>query len=98
MIRMLQFSLTLTLLLTISGCSIRPIDNAKYVVVEPGDPIQALDSADGKTNRVIVKGVTLKGGAVSTQDVTGWVMMPPSHWKIVSAQLEKDKAAGTLGK
>ncbi len=93
MIRMLQCSLMLVLFSMTLGCSVRPKEKQTYVVVEPGDPIQALDS---KENRIIVTGSTLKGGTIATQDVTGWVMMPPSHWRVVSAQLEKDKAEGRL--
>ncbi len=95
MIRTLLFLTMSILLLTTLGCS-RPKDSQTYVVIEAGDPIQAVDKKDGKGERIIVTGTTLKGNVVTTQDVTGWFMMPPSHWKIISAQIEKDKAEGRI--
>lgn len=86
----------LVLLLTVWGCSARPVDNQTFIVVQPGDPIQALKEVASKTQTIIVTGTTLKGGAIANQDVSGWVMMPPSHWVVISAQLEKDKAEGRL--
>lgn len=97
MIRKLLCSLMYILCMMILGC-LRPNEKQTYVVVEPGDPIQALDTQDGKAQKVIVTGTTMKGGNIAKQDVTGWIMMPPSHWKVISTQLERDKANGTLNK
>lgn len=96
MIKMLLFLPTLTLLLILSDCSIRPQENTKYVVVGTGDPVQVAANEDGKTTKVVVTGTTLKGGAVAKQDISGWITMPPGHWSVISAQLEKDKAEGRL--
>lgn len=79
----------------ILGCA-RPSETHTYVIIDTGDPIQGVDTGDGKGDKIIVTGNTLKGGVTAKQDVTGWIMMPPSHWAVIGAQLEKDKSEGRL--
>lgn len=92
MIRTHLCLLTLTLCFLISGCGVRPSETKTYVVVRPGDPIQIVDLKAQKGEKVEVTGSTLKGGAVSSEDVTGWIAMPPEHWEIIKAALEKTQA------
>lgn len=70
-----------------SGCGIRPSVTHTYNVVEPGDPIQIVDLKAGKGEKVEVTGTTVKGGTISTQDITGWIAMPPSHWRVIADKL-----------
>jgi hypothetical protein len=89
MTKIITCLLTMILLFMTSGCSLRPEEKNTYVIVHPGDPIQALDLKDGKAQKVIITGKSSKTGAVGTQDVTGWFMMDPDHWKAIKEDLDK---------
>lgn len=39
--------------------------------------------------QVTVKGERLDGGGIATHDVGGWVMMPPDHWDLISAEFKR---------
>jgi len=87
MIRPLSCLLLLNVCLLTSGCGIRPKESNTYVVVEAGDPAQVIDLDKGKGEKVIVKCKTMKGGTIANQDITGWIAMPPSHWRVIADKL-----------
>jgi len=69
------------------GLSIGPQVETRYVLIHTGKPLEVLE------NRT-VKGRVLDGtGAAVTQDVGGWVMMPPDHWDAVKRALERAQGA-----
>jgi hypothetical protein len=79
-----------------SGCSILGGTHNEYTIVEPGMPIQAVGNKKGKSEKNVVTGQELKSGKIATQDVNGWVMMPPSHWRVVANILEQAKKKGIV--
>lgn len=63
----------------ISACAV----TTRYVVVEPGRPVEILENARLRARQLADDGQTV------TQDVGGWIAMPKSHWDVVKAALEK---------
>jgi hypothetical protein len=73
-------------LLTMSGCTIGPTVETRYVVVHPGQPIRILST-------VTANGERLDGAGVAEFDISGWVVMPPDHWATIKALLESKSVA-----
>lgn len=82
------------LIFLISGCAaidhigegVRPKDDVKFVIVEQGNPIQNLQRDDGQP--MLVTGQELKSGNVAHGvNITGWMAMPPSHWRNIVKKL-----------
>ena len=83
----MRLSLAVTLCSTLLGCGVTanlgPQTKTEYILVHPGNPLQVME------NRTVL-GKPLGGdGAAQKQDVGGWIMMPPDHWKVVKEELEK---------
>lgn len=76
--RMLS-SLTLAACSMISACAV----TTRYVVVDVGRPVQILENV-----RVTARQLADDGQTV-TQSIGGWIAMPPDHWAVVKAALEK---------
>jgi hypothetical protein len=75
--------------LLISGCDLTlgPKVKTTYVLIQPGKPVELLES-------VKVKGRLLDGGVDPvTQDIGGWIAMPPEHWAAVQRALLAAEAA-----
>ena len=82
------------LLLGAAGCGLTlgPVTETRYVVVAPGVPVEVLEN---KTVRCRV--LTDESGDVVTQDVGGWVAMPPEHWATVKSEITRlRKKAGAV--
>lgn len=60
-----------------------PKVEAKAVIVHPGQPLRALEN-------ISVKAQTADGTQVS-QDIGGWVAMPPEHWDAIKRVLDKEQ-------
>lgn len=58
------------------------------MIVHPGQPLRVMES-------VTVKGERLDGGGIAEHDVSGWVMMPPDHWDLISAEFKRLSAPKT---
>ena len=69
-------------LLLMTGCTIGPTVEVRHVLIHPGQPLRILEN-------VTVDGERLDGGGAAEHDVGGWVAMPPSHWEVIKAHLEK---------
>lgn len=72
------FLLIATACLLISACdlSIGPRVETRFVILKPGQPGKILESAT-------VQMSTLNDGEIATQDIGGWIAMPPDHWNMV---------------
>lgn len=82
-----SISLTVAAMLICSlivGCDLTlgPKVATKYTIVHPGKPLQILEPAK-------VKARLLDGtGDPVTQDIGGWVCLPPEHWEAIKRALE----------
>ncbi len=70
----------LILMLTPSGCTLGPTVETRTLLIHPGQPLRVMD-------QTTVRGERLDGGGIASQDVGGWVMMPPDHWNVVAGAL-----------
>lgn len=84
---LLVAAVMLTCLLN-AGCGLRigPEVKETYTILHPGRPMEVLKNA--KVTGRLIDGT----GQAVTQDVGGWVMMPPEHWAAIRRALEKEKA------
>ena len=65
------------------GLSLGPQVKTQYVIVEPGRPVEILQSA-----KVSARQLGDDGAAVQ-QDVGGWVAMPKEHFEALKRAIEK---------
>lgn len=65
----------------LSGCTLGPTVETRYVIVHPGQPIHILQS-------VTATGERLDGAGPAEFDLGGWVAMPPDHWTTIKGILE----------
>lgn len=74
------------LALCAAGCDLTlgPKVETRYVIVQPGLPVEILEN-----ERLRCRVLKDNGGATVTQDVGGWVAMPPKHWQAVKAEVER---------
>ena len=70
--------------LMISGCDITlgPKVKTVYAIVYPGKPIEILQNA--KVIGRVLNAYTLDP---VTQDIGGWIAMPPEHWELIQKKL-----------
>jgi hypothetical protein len=86
MIVKLRFLLLMTLLCcALSGCGVTvgPRVETQVVILRPGNPVRILE------NRRMKSQALTGSEEILSQDVGGWVSMPPEHWEAVKRQLEK---------
>ena len=69
----------------LSGCGVTvgPRVETQVVILRPGNPVRILE------NRKLKCQSMTGSEAMISQDVGGWVAMPPEHWDAVKRQLEK---------
>jgi len=66
-----------------SGLSVGPQIRTEYVVLHAGKPMQVLENTK-------VEGRVLDGsGDTVTQEIGGWLVMPPSHFEALKRAAEK---------
>jgi hypothetical protein len=72
----------------VSGCdlTIGPKVKTTYVLIQPGKPVEILETSKVKA-RILSTGND-KVDPV-TQDVGGWIAMPPEHWAAVERAMEE---------
>lgn len=80
--KVLFLSLAMMSCLMISGCTIGPIAETRFVVIKTGLPIQILTPTK-------VEGRKLKDDTIGTQDITGWVAMPQDHFDALMRAAQK---------
>lgn len=81
----LRFPLLTTLLcFALSGCGVTvgPRVETQVVILRPGNPVRILE------NRRMKSQALTGSEEIISQDVGGWVSMPPEHWDAVKRQLE----------
>lgn len=83
--RLLALALLSATCCAISGCIARQeVVEKTFVVIHAGKPMQIL--AGGKK----VTGRTIEGEQhVAEQDVSGWVTMPPDHYRVIKRKLQE---------
>jgi hypothetical protein len=68
----------------LSGCvTLGPKVETQVVILRPGNPVRILENRRMKCQPMT------GSEAMISQDVGGWVAMPPEHWDAVRRQLEK---------
>ena len=70
-----------------AGCDLTlgPKTKTVYTIVYPGKPLEILE-------QVKVKARVIDGaGDPITQDIGGWICLPPEHWEAVKRALEAKK-------
>ncbi len=82
----LHLILVALLLLAMTGCTIGPTIETRYVIVHPGLPIHILEGAT-------VSGERLDGAGVASFDIGGWIAMPPDHWAVIKGILDQKNMA-----
>ena len=80
--------LLVLLVLSLTGCTLGPTIETRFVIVHPGQPLRILDNISATGERL--DGVN----GQATVNLGGWVAMPPDHWAaIVAALAQKNPAA-----
>ena len=74
----------------LAGCSltIGPKVENRAIIVQSGIPIECLDQVKVRAHVLREKGEG-ESARVFKQDVGGWIMMHPDHWKSVKAEIER---------
>ncbi len=70
-----------SVLVMLSGCTLGPVEETRYVIVHAGQPIRILTNESATGER-------LDGAGVASFDIGGWVAMPPDHWETIKTILE----------
>jgi len=84
-------AMTICLLTLASGCDLTlgPKVKTTYTLIHPGRPMEVVEA-------VKAKGRLLDGtGDAVTQDIGGWVVMPPDHWELVQRKLRQLEKTST---
>jgi len=75
----------------LAGCTIGPQVRETYVLLKPGVPVRILENRSLRTRTLAAEKVedvaNVRGGGVVSQDVGGWVAMPPEHWDMIERRL-----------
>ena len=78
----------------LSGCNLTlgPIAEREAIIVKAGVPIECLTQTKVRAHILKEKGEA----HVFTQDIGGWIMMHPDHWKSLKAKIKRleEKANG----
>ena len=76
------------LILSFSGCGLTlgPVVKTRYVIVKSGLPIEVLEN-----RKVICRIIKDEKGDPVVQDIGGWIMMHPDHWKSLKAEVKRMK-------
>lgn len=71
----------------LAGCSltIGPKVENKHIIVNAGVPIECLQQVTVKCHVLKDSGET----NIIEQDVGGWIMMPPDHWKSIKSEIQR---------
>jgi len=74
----------------LAGCSltIGPKVENRSIIVKSGVPIECLDQIKVRSH-VLTEKDEVTGARVFRQDVGGWIMMHPDHWKSLKAEVER---------
>lgn len=83
--------LLLWLLLSMTACTIGPTTEVRYVIVHAGQPMRAMANQS-------IDGERMDGAGITSQDVGGWVMMPPDHWAAIEKIVKQAQSAPIAGK
>lgn len=72
--------------LSTTSCTLGPTVETRYVIVHPGQPLRAMANQQ-------IDGERMDGAGVVSQDVGGWVMMPPDHWAVIDKLIKQAQQA-----
>jgi len=75
--------------LALAGCDLTlgPKTETRYVIVQPGVPVEVLE-----TRVLRCRVLTDESGSDVSQDVGGWIAMPPEHWDTVKREITRLRA------